>query len=37
MDTMCGNKWEGNLVPLGERKLDSTLTKESQNYISHFV
>ena len=21
------NKWEGNLVPLGERKLDCTLTK----------
>ena len=31
------NKWEGNRVPLGERKLDSTLTKESQNFISHFV
>ena len=22
------NKWEGNRVPLGERKLDCTLTKE---------
>ena len=31
------NKWEGNRVPLGERKLDFTLTKEPQNYISHFV
>ena len=28
------NKWEGNRVPLGERKLDCTLTKEPQNYIS---
>ena len=32
---MCGNKWEGNQVPLGERKLDCILTKEPQNYISH--
>ena len=31
------NKWEGNRVTLGERKLDCTLTKEPQNYISHFV
>ena len=31
------NKWEGNRVPLGERKLDCILTKEAQNYISHFV
>ena len=31
------NKWEGNRVPLGERKLDCTLTKEPRNYISHFV
>ena len=31
------NKWEGNRVPLGERILDFTLTKEPQNYISHFV
>ena len=31
------NKWEGNLVPLGERKLDCNLTKEPQNNISHFV
>ena len=31
------NKLEGNRVPLGERKLDCTLTKEPQNYISHFV
>ena len=31
------NKWEGNQVPLGERKLDCTLTKEPQNNISHFV
>ena len=31
------NKWRGNRVPLGERKLDCTLTKEPQNYISHFV
>ena len=37
MDKMCGNKWEGNRVPLGERKLDFSLTKERQNYISHFV
>ena len=29
------NKWEGNRVPLGEGKLDCTLTKEPQNYISH--
>ena len=36
--TKCvGNKWEGNWVPLGERKLECTLTKEPQNYISHFV
>ena len=25
------NKWEGKRVPLGERKLDCTLTKEPQN------
>ena len=31
------NKWEGNRVPLGERKLGCTLTKEPQNYILHFV
>ena len=31
------NKWEGNRVPLGEGKLDCTLTNEPQNYISHFV
>ena len=31
------NKWEGNLVSLGERKLDCTLTKVPQNYISYFV
>ena len=31
------NKCEGNQVPLGERELDFTLTKEPQNYISHFV
>ena len=31
------NKWEGNRVPLGERKLGCTLTKEPQNYISYFV
>ena len=31
------NKWEGNLVPLGERKLDCTLTKVPQIYISYFV
>ena len=37
MDKMCGNKWEGNRVPLGERKLDCTLNEEPQNYISHFV
>ena len=29
------NKWEGNLVPLGERKLDCILKKEPQNYISN--
>ena len=29
------NIWEGNQVPLGERKLDFHLTKEPQNYISH--
>ena len=31
------NKWEGNPVPLGERNLDCTQTKEPQNYILHFV
>ena len=31
------NKWEGNRLPLGERELDCTLTKEPQNYNSHFV
>ena len=31
------DKREGNRVPLGERNLDCTLTKEQQNYISHFV
>ena len=31
------NKRERNRVPLGERKLDCLLTKEPQNYISHFV
>ena len=31
------NKWEGNRVTLGERELDCSLTKEPQNYISHFV
>ena len=31
------NKWEGNREPLDERKLDCTLTKEPQNYISLFV
>ena len=30
-------KWKGNRVPLGDRKLDFTLTKESQNYISYFM
>ena len=28
------NKWEGNRVPQGERKLDCTITKEPQNYSS---
>ena len=38
MWTKCvENKWEGNRVPLDERKFDCTLTKEPQNYISHFV
>ena len=27
------NKWEGNQVPLGERKLYCTLTKEPHKYI----
>ena len=31
------NKREGNRISLGERNLDCTLTKEPQNYISHFV
>ena len=31
------NKWEGNQVPLDERNLDCTLTKEPQIYISHSV
>ena len=30
-------KWEGNVVPPGEKKLDCILTKEPQKYISHFV
>ena len=30
------NKWEGNRVPLGKENL-KTLTKDSKNYISHFV
>ena len=29
------NKWERNRVPLAERKLDCTLTKEPQNYTFH--
>ena len=36
--TKCAeNNWEGNRVPLGERKLECALTKEPQNYISHSV
>ena len=36
--TQCvENKLEGNGVPLGERKRDCSITKEPQNYISHFV
>ena len=35
--TYVENKWEGNGVTLGERKLDCTLIKESQNYISYIV
>ena len=31
------NKWEGNRVSLGERKLNCTLTKEPQNYIFHIL
>ena len=31
------NQWEGNRVPLCERELDCTQTKEPHNYISHFV
>ena len=31
------NIWEGKRVPLGERNLGCTLTKEPQNDISHFV
>ena len=31
------NKWEGYRLPLSGRKLDFTITKEPQNYISHFV
>ena len=37
MDRIVENKYEGNRVSLGGRKLDCTLTKERQNYISHFV
>ena len=37
MDKYVENKWEGNQETLDERKLDFTLTKEPQNYISHFV
>ena len=36
MDKMCGNKWEGNRVPLGERKLDCTLIK-SHRIIFHIL
>ena len=35
MEKMCGNKWEGNRVPLGEEKLECNLTKKPLNYISH--
>ena len=31
------NKWKGNRVPQGEGKLECILTKEPQNYITHFV
>ena len=37
MGKCVDQKWEGNRVPLGGRKLDCTLTKEPQNYISRFV
>ena len=31
------NKLEGNRVPVDERKLKCTLTKEPQNYISQYA
>ena len=34
---MNKNEWEGNPIPLGERKFDCTLSKEPQNYSSFFV
>ena len=37
MEKFVEKKWEGNRVPLDERKLNCTLTKEPQNYISQFV
>ena len=37
MDKCVEKKWEGNGVPLDEGKLECTLTKEPENYISHFV
>ena len=30
------NKWEGNLVPLGERKLDCTLTKRATEFCGQY-
>ena len=31
------NKWEGNRVPLGERELDCTLTKEIELFFTFCV
>ena len=31
------NKWEGNRVPLGEGKLECTLTKKSHRIIFHLL
>ena len=31
------NKYEGNRAPQGKRKLYCTLTKDPENYISHFL
>ena len=38
IQTKCvENKWEGNRVPLGERKLDCILTKDTELYLTFCV